>query len=111
MNHKMKLAPTPFQEIGDGRKTIEMRLYDEKRAKIRIGDGIEFENAETHQTIECMVIDLIRFDDFYALYAHFDKTDLGYAADETASAEDMHAYYSPEQIEKYGVVAIKIKRA
>lgn len=110
MDHKMKLAPAPFQRICDGKKTVEMRLYDEKRAKIRIGDRIEFENVETRQTLECTVIDLIRFNDFYALYAHFDKTELGYTADEAASAEDMHAYYSPEQVKRYGVVAIKIRR-
>jgi len=38
MKHEMKLYPEPFQMIADGRKTIELRLYDEKRKKIKAGD-------------------------------------------------------------------------
>lgn len=33
----------------------------------------------------------------------------GYKVNERANAEDMYAYYSKEQIEKYGVLAIEIK--
>ncbi len=109
MIHKMNLAQSPFQKIVSGKKTVEMRLYDEKRSKINIGDIIEFENIETRQKIKCTVTGLVRFKDFYALYSYFDKTVIGYSADERANAEDMHAYYSSEQIEKYGVLAIEIK--
>ena len=31
----------------EGTKTIELRLFDEKRRKIQIGDIIEFSNTET----------------------------------------------------------------
>lgn len=37
----MKLAPLPMQEIREGRKTIELRLYDEKRKQISVGDTIK----------------------------------------------------------------------
>ena len=105
----MNLNASPFQMICSGDKTVEMRLYDEKRAKINVGDTIEFENIETHQTIQCTVVALFRFKDFYELYSHFDKAAIGYNAEKTANAEDMYAYYSPEQIEKYGVLAIEIQ--
>ena len=109
MEHKMNLAPSPFRAIAEGRKTIEMRLYDERRIGIRVGDEIEFENIETHQRIICEVVSLKRFDNFFDLYAHFDKLLLGYSENETANPEDMYQYYSQEMIEKYGVVAIEIK--
>ena len=109
MIHKMNLAPSPFSAISSGRKTIEMRIYDEKRSKIKVGDEIEFDNIDTHQTIKCKVINLTRYKDFFELYSNFDKTVLGYSENETANAEDMYTYYSPEQIEKYGVLAIEIK--
>ena len=32
--------------IRDGKKTIELRLYDEKRKMISIGDSITFVNTE-----------------------------------------------------------------
>ena len=109
MIHKMNLAPLPFKAISIGKKTIEMRLCDEKRSKIRVGDEIEFENIETYQKIKCAVINLTRYKDFFELYSDFDKTTIGYDENETANAEDMYAYYSPEQIQKYGVLAIEIK--
>lgn len=109
MIHNMNLAPSAFSAISCGSKTVEMRLYDEKRAKINIGDTVEFENVETHQRIKCVVINLVRFKDFVELYSYFDKVALGYENNETAHAEDMLAYYSPELIKKYGVIAIEIK--
>ena len=33
MLHKMKLNESPFESIKNGTKTIEFRLYDEKRKK------------------------------------------------------------------------------
>lgn len=42
MIHRMKLNESPFERIKDGTKTIEFRLYDEKRRQIKIGDQIEF---------------------------------------------------------------------
>lgn len=109
MTHSMKLAPAPFESVRSGKKTIEMRLYDEKRAKIKVGDQIEFENTVTRQTIGCVVVALTRYRDFYELYSDCDKTAIGYRADEIPDAADMNAYYSPEQIEKYGVLAIEIQ--
>ena len=45
-NHTMNLTPSPFKMIREGRKTIELRLYDEKRKAISIGDTITFCNTE-----------------------------------------------------------------
>lgn len=42
MLHKMKLQEDPFKRIKNGTKTVEFRLYDEKRQSIQIGDEIEF---------------------------------------------------------------------
>ena len=42
MIHQMKLRSDPFERIKSGKKTIEIRLYDEKRRKIKEKDFIEF---------------------------------------------------------------------
>ena len=42
MIYEMKLKENPFERIENGTKTVEFRLYDEKRRKIKIGDKIEF---------------------------------------------------------------------
>lgn len=45
MKHTMKLRPNPFRMILCGEKTYELRLYDEKRQCIKIGDEIVFVNT------------------------------------------------------------------
>ncbi len=109
VTHHMKLAPFAFKAIIAGEKAIEMRLYDEKRAKIKVGDEVEFEDTATHWKIKCIVVDLTRYRDFQELYSSVDKVAIGYKANETANPEDMCAFYSPEQINKYGVLAIGIR--
>ena len=42
MLHQMNLQPQPFNMIRSGQKTFELRLYDEKRQKVHVGDEIEF---------------------------------------------------------------------
>lgn len=42
MKHQMKLNQQPFDMIRSGQKTIELRLYDEKRQQVKVNDEIEF---------------------------------------------------------------------
>ena len=44
-NHVMNLTPSPLEKIRSGIKTIELRLYDEKRQAVSIGDTITFFNT------------------------------------------------------------------
>lgn len=46
MTHHMKLNPSPYAAIKSGRKNIELRLNDEKRQKIQVGDEIIFTNTQ-----------------------------------------------------------------
>lgn len=55
MIYKMNLYDESFQAIKNKTKTIEMRLNDEKRSIINIGDNIIFINIKTNDTIECVV--------------------------------------------------------
>ena len=110
MIHKMKLQPVPFNMIRDGLKTVELRLYDEKRRRIAVGDGVEFTSTETGEVIYTEVIALHRFNSFEELYRAIPLTRCGYTEETVASAkaEDMLSYYSPEEQKKYGVVGIEI---
>lgn len=110
MTHYLNLWPKPFKMISLGIKTIEMRLFDEKRKLIKIGDLIEFENKDTHEKITCKVVNLFRFKNFEELYAHFDKSKLGYFDNEIAKPSDMNIYYSKEKIDTYGVLGIEIDK-
>jgi len=112
MKHEMKLYPEPFQMIADGRKTIELRLYDEKRKKIKAGDEIQFICTEPpHKTLNATVVGLYRYHSFEELYNNLDLMNCGYTEKDIDSAnpEDMNVYYSQEQQKKYGVVGIELR--
>lgn len=79
MVHKMQLAPTPFGMIINGTKTIELRLYDEKRRKIQIGDNIQFVNTgNSCETLDTEVVSLYVFDSFQTLYEKLPLLECGY---------------------------------
>ena len=112
MTHNMQLKPEPFAMIKDGTKTIELRLYDEKRRKISIGDKIVFTNTDTGELLEVIVLDLYVFDSFATLYNELPLLEGGYTKDDidTASPDDMDLYYTKEEQAQYGVVGIRVER-
>lgn len=110
--HIMKLNPAPFDMISSGIKTIELRLFDEKRREIEAGDTITFVNTEdAEKKISARVKALHRFESFTELYENLPLLECGYTeADvDTASPDDMDAYYSKEKQQLYGVVGIEIE--
>lgn len=109
--HVMNLTPAPMQEIRTGNKTIELRLNDEKRKQISVGDTIKFINTEdSNDTLRVKVADLFLFSSFAELYDNLPLLNCGYNEDNinTASPDDMEMYYSREKQNKYGVVGIEI---
>ena len=112
MKHVMNLQNDPFYMIKSGKKTIELRLLDDKRMLIAIGDEIKFLNAnDSALTIECKVIALHKFSSFSELYDSLPLLKCGYTEDNVsfASPSDMELYYSKEEQSKYGVVGIEIE--
>ena len=108
MTHYMNLWDDSFQAIKEGWKNVEMRLYDEKRSIICVGDIIEFTNTTTREKMSCKVVSIYKYADFAELYRNHDKISIGYKEDETVNPDDMLSYYTKEDIEKYGVVGIEI---
>ena len=106
MLHKMKLNESPFERIKNGTKTIEFRLYDEKRQQIKIGDKIEFTKLpDYNEKLLVDVIDLYRENTFEELFRKL------YSNEEeiVQKTKSMHKIYSPEKEQQYGILGIKIK--
>ena len=105
MLHKMRLKESPFERIKNGTKTIEFRLYDEKRKQVKIGDQIEFSKLpDLQERLIVDVIELYREDTFENLFKK-----LYINEDEIKKkTKSMYQYYSPEEEKKYGVIGIKI---
>ena len=109
MIHEMKIWHDSFIKIKEHTKTIEMRLFDEKRSLISTGDTIMFTDTSNFERMECQVVNLYRYPSFEELYQFHNKASIGYSEDEVADPNDMLAYYSIEMIERYGAVAIEVQ--
>lgn len=108
MLHHMKLKQSPFEKIKNGSKTIELRLNDEKRQKVQVGDFIEFSCLDNPESkIQTRVTTFHHFDSFPELYAALPKEKIGYAPSETPDANHMDEYYPREKQEQYGVLGIE----
>lgn len=109
MLHKMKLKTVPFKKIRNGSKTMELRLNDEKRQKVQVGDFIEFTCLdEPKQKIQTRVTALHRCSSFAELYSKIAKEKLGYDVNDMPEPAHMDEYYSKEEQERYGVLGIEL---
>ncbi len=111
MEHILKLQPKYFDYINNGTKRIELRLYDEKRQKINIGDTIIFQKEpELEIIMKVKVIGILRYNTFEDLFKDFDIEML---ADRSMSKQELlnvlEEFYTPEKQEQYGVVGIRIE--
>ena len=112
MIHIMKLKGPFFDCINNGTKEYEIRLNDEKRKNIKKGDFIEFQKEPyLEDRIIVMVDDLLYYNSFYEL---INNINLKFLAPPFMSKEklnfDLEKFYSKEDQNKYGVVAIKLRK-
>ena len=105
----MSLAPRPYELIASGQKTIELRLFDEKRSQIKENDIVIFTHSFSGESVTGKVLRLHRFNTFKELYETLPLLKCGYTEEDidTANYNDMNMYYSYEQQQKYGVVGIE----
>lgn len=105
----MNLQPKYFDFMQDGTKRIELRLYDEKRSKIQLGDVIEFSKSENDK-LEAEVIGLLRYKNFTDLFEDFDISIL---ADSSMTKQELldvlSEFYTPEKQAEYGVLGIRLR--
>ena len=92
--------------IKNGTKTIEFRLYDEKRQGVKIGDKIEFSKLpDLQEKLLVDVLELYQEDTFERLFRK-----LSFNEEEVIrKTRAMHEIYSQEKEQQYGVLGIKIK--
>ena len=107
--HEMNLQPKYFDFIKDGTKRIELRIYDEKRRLIQLGDIIEFAKSDDEK-FKAEVIGLLRYNSFADLFEDFDISIL---ADSSMTKQELlevlGEFYSEEKQAGFGVIGIRIK--
>lgn len=108
----MRLYDDPFSRIKSGEKTIELRLNDEKRRDVKVGDKITFTNIDTGEQVVTKCKALYTADSFVELFKILKNNEkMGFKHKESPEnmSEQMREYYSIENEEKYGVVGIEIE--
>ena len=109
MIQQMHLDERYYKAIKNGTKTIEMRLNDEKRQQLKVGDILEFENRKDGEVLKTTITNIYHFSNFKEIFDNFDREKLGFSKDEDFTYKNMEEFYSIEEQEKYGVIAIEIK--
>lgn len=111
MEHKIKLQPEYYNFMLNGTKRIEIRLFDEKRQQIKIGDTIKIlKEPELNESFNVKVVGLLRYNNFEEMFKDFDISIL---SDKSMTKEelidDLEQFYTKEKQEQYGVLGIKIE--
>lgn len=107
---QMKLNDMPFNQIKRGSKTVEVRLNDEKRKTIEVGDYIEFTNLTTQEVLTKQVEGLKVFNNFNEVYKTYDNVLLGARTySEEEYVKSMSNIYDTEKVNKYHVLTIELK--
>ena len=111
MTHEMKLQPKYYNYILNGTKKIEIRLFDEKRQQIKIGDTIKFlKEPNLNESFYAKVVGLLLYNSFEDMFKDFDISIL---SDKSMTKKelinDLEQYYSKEQQKQYGVLGIRIE--
>ena len=111
MTHEMKLQPEYYNFILNGTKRIEIRLYDEKRQSIKLGDTIKFlKEPELSESFNAKVTGLLSYNSFKDMFKDFDISIL---SDKSMTKEELikvlEQFYTKEKQEQYGVLGIRIE--
>lgn len=111
MIYEMKLQPEYFNFILNGTKRIEIRLNDEKRQLIKLGDIIEFKKEpELGESFKAKIVGLLRYNSFEEMFKDFDISVL---SDKSMTKEELinvlEQFYTKEKQEQYGVLGIRIE--
>lgn len=106
----MHLAPESFDKIAQGTKKIEIRLNDNKRQQIKIGDIIEFTSTQDKTNIVKATVKEINH---YKTYQSIVESLPIELFDTTLTKDELlkkgSRYYSIEDQKKYGMVVFHIE--
>lgn len=97
---KMRLDEMPYRDIESGKKRFEVRLNDEKRQALQVGDVIEFTlRPDFVETFEKKIVGLHKYDTFADFYSEHPKE----KGEVTA-----YDFYTKDDEEMYGALAIEL---
>lgn len=111
MKHILKLQPRYYESMKNGVKQIELRLFDEKRKNIKIGDEIEFKKEpDLNESFISRVKAILLYENFESLIDDYPieiLSDLN--TNKKELVEELNKFYSKQKQEQYNVVGIRVE--
>lgn len=123
---EMHLSDDMFSKVEAGTKTVEMRLFDDKRKQVDIGDYIEFIHvADPARRVLRKVADLQPFASFRDAFTATEYRDNAFvnvlrytpaqlgapeSSDIPALVHGMYKYYTKKQEKEHGVIAFTLEK-
>lgn len=108
--HIMNVKDKYYNLLKSGKKVIELRLFDEKRKLIKVGDVVKFYNASNeNDNFQASVTALHRAENFDELCSIISPIKAGFESKESL-LKVLEEFYPIEKQNKIGVIGIEIKR-
>lgn len=108
--HFMRVQEKYYNLLKSGKKTVELRLNDDKRRQIKVGDKIEFTNgSDKNDHFMAEVVALHTAPDFETLCTKCITPRQGGFDMKEELISVLEEFYKPAVQKKYGVVGIEIK--
>lgn len=108
--HKLNVKEKYYNMLKLGTKTIELRLFDEKRRAIKVGDYIEFSNnSDANDKFTAKVINLHKANNFTELCENINCHSAGFFTNEEL-VKVLEEFYSLDRQKEFGVVGIEIQK-
>lgn len=104
---RIEVYPFAYHKILGGQRKIDIRPYTERLHSLRVGDMIEYVNAETQTHISREIKGIALFDTFDTLIKMLPAELIGYQSKEEIRVRIERMYSKQEQCE-YGVCALFI---
>ena len=64
MKHVIPIIPWSYTQFLEGKKKIQLAVFDKVAQQVRVNDEIEFENVLTKEKLSCVVNGFVIFENF-----------------------------------------------
>lgn len=112
MRYEMHLSQKPFEQILNGSKNIEVRIFDNKRKLLKIGDEILFIlRGNEERTILKTIIDLRVYPSFIEMAENENCLRIGFENGYTTEnvVNEYYKYYDKAEEKQFGVLVIELE--
>lgn len=108
--HVMKLNDIPFDATKARKKVIEVRLNDERRGQIQVGDVLEFHRVSNNEILSVSVSAIRKYKSLQELTRLEDISKTGgIYRDRHDWINAINSYYSTSDQDKYGLLSIEMQ--